>query len=199
MQPDYSAFLDESSAIRSEDRQEYLVCAAIIPLAIADEMREQLLPLKLKGQIKLHWTDEDEPRRRKIVSAIANLTPMTAVVTHMSQPRRKTEHFRRKCLETIYYELSGMGIQQVTCESRMENQDKKDVAHLLTLRQKKFVDPEFDITHCRGGDDPLLWIPDIFLGAINANHKGVSEHYDALKDFFVYNATTEDSLKSERP
>lgn len=200
MQPVYSAFLDESSALRSENRQEYLVCAAIVPQESAEEIREALLPLRLKGQIKLHWSDEDEFRRRKIVSTIAELTPMTAVVTHISQPQKKTEHFRRKCLETIYHELCRMGIHQLTCESRTESQNKKDIAHLLTLRQRKWVLDQFDISHCRGGDDPLLWIPDVFLGAINARHKGVTEHYEALKDFVVYDAATESSLlNSERP
>lgn len=194
MEPQYSAFIDESSALRSEDRQEYLICAAVIPLDSADELREKLLPLRMKGQIKLHWSDEDEPRRRKIVSAVAELEPMSAIVTHASQPQRKTERFRRKCLETIYYELSNMGVHDVVCESRMANQDKADVAHLLKLRNQKILLPEFDITHCRGGDDPLLWLPDVFLGAINANHSGNSEYYEALKDFFIYDAKTPDSL-----
>lgn len=194
MQSEYSAFIDESSALRSLDRQEYLICAAVIPMEAAEEIRETLLPLRMKGQIKLHWSDEAESRRRKIVSAIAEIEPMSAVVTHTSQPQRKTERFRRKCLETIYYELSSMGIRQVTCESRMASQDKADVAHLLKLRSQKILGPEFDIAHRRGGDDPLLWIPDIFLGAINAHHAGNNEYYEALKGFLIYEAKTPDSL-----
>lgn len=119
---------------------------------------------------------------------------MSALVTHTSQPQRKTERFRRKCLETIYYELSNMGVRDVVCESRMAKQDKDDVAHLLKLRNQRVLGPEFDITHCRGGDDPLLWIPDIFLGAINASHAGNDEYYEALKDFFIYDSKTPDSL-----
>lgn len=194
MHPQFSAYIDESSALRTADRQEYLICAALIEVDSAQEIREQLLPLKMKGQIKLHWSDEDQARRRKIVSVIAELQPMSAVVTHMSQPQRKTERFRRKCLETIYYELHSMGVQDVVCESRMPSQDKTDVAHLLKLRNQKIIPPEFDITHCRGGDDPLLWLPDIFLGAINANHTGNSEYYDALKNLIVYDEKTPDSL-----
>ncbi|MGY2747654.1 hypothetical protein [Arthrobacter sp. UYCu723] len=113
MPSELRAYLDESSANRSEDSQEYLVCAAVVPDDSAEELREQLLALRLRGQIKLHWTDESEARRKKIVAAVSELTPMSAVVTHVSRRQNKTERFRRKCLETIYYELASMGVREV--------------------------------------------------------------------------------------
>jgi len=101
MDPEYPTFLDKSSALGPENRQEYLVCAAIVPRESEEEMRGALKPLRLKGQIKLHWSDESEARRRQIVSSIAHLAPMTAVASHHSQPQRKTGHFRGKRLERL--------------------------------------------------------------------------------------------------
>lgn len=76
----------------------------------------------------------------------------------------------------------------------------KDVAHLLLLRKRKLIMPEFDISHVRSGDDPLLWIPDVVLGAINASYKGVPKHYEKLKEFIVYRAASDGStLNGERP
>lgn len=193
MSSELRAYLDESSAIRSADSQEYLVCAAVIPDHAAEELREQLLSLRLRGQIKLHWTDESESRRRKIVAAVSELTPMTAVVTHISQRQNKTERFRRKCLETIYYELASMGIQKVVCEARTSAQNQKDVAHIVALRGQKVIDRDFTISHCRGGDDPLLWIPDIFLGAINAKHLGEDSYYESLKELLILERKTPES------
>jgi hypothetical protein len=193
MPPGYAAYLDESSANRPGEHQEYLVCAAIVPVDQAEQIRDELSPLRLKGQIKLHWTDESELRRKKIVAAVSELAPLTAVVTHLSKRQNKTERFRRKCLETIYYELAGMGVKEVTCEARMASQDKQDVAHLVALRNQKRVAPDFTIQHCRGGDDPLLWLPDIFLGAINSKHLGDDWYYDALKDFLIVERTTPES------
>ncbi|KRE72669.1 hypothetical protein [Arthrobacter sp. Soil762] len=193
MPSELRAYLDESSAIRSEDSQEYLVCAAVVPDDSAAELRERLLSLRLKGQIKLHWTDESDARRKKIVAAVSELTPMTAVVTHMSQRQNKTERFRRKCLETIYYELASMGIREVVCEARMPAQNQRDIAHIVALRGQKVVDRDFTISHCRGGDDPLLWIPDIFLGAINAKYAGQDTYYEALKDLLILERRTPDS------
>jgi hypothetical protein len=193
MPSELRAYLDESSANRSEDSQEYLVCAAVVPDDSAEELREQWLALRLKGQIKLHWTDESEARRKKIVAAVSELTPMSAVVTHVSQRQNKTERFRRKCLETIYYELASMGVREVICEARMPAQNQKDVAHIVALRGQKVVDRDFSISHCRGGDDPLLWIPDIFLGAINAKHLGQDTYYEALKDLLILERKTPES------
>lgn len=194
MHPEYTAYLDESSALRSGERQEYLVCAAVIPSAEAESIRESLLPLRLKGQIKLHWTDESSRRRREIVERVSELSPMSAVVTHLSQRQNKTERFRRKCLETMYYQLANMGVLQVTCESRTESQNKKDLAHIVALRGQKVVSTDFLISHCRGGEDPLLWLPDIFLGAINSNHLGESEYLEQLKGFLVLEEKTPESL-----
>lgn len=194
MSPEYAAYLDESSAVRSEDHQAYLVCAAVVPIRESEALREKLLPLRLKGQIKLHWTDESDARRRKIITSIAELAPMTAVVTHLSIRQHKTERFRRKCLETIYYELADMGVQEVTCEARTASQNKSDLAHIVALRRQKIVTPDFRINHCRGGEDPLLWLPDIVLGAINAMHKGNSWYYDALREFLILEKTTPESL-----
>lgn len=193
MPPGYAAYLDESSAKRPGEHQEYLVCAAIVPVDQAEKIREELIPLRLKGQIKLHWTDESESRRKKIVAAVSELAPLTAVVTHLSKRQNKTERFRRKCLETIYYELASMGVKEVICEARMPSQDKKDLAHLVGLRNQKSVAHDFTIQHCRGGDDPLLWLPDIFLGAINSKHLGDDWYYDALKDFLIVERTTPES------
>lgn len=193
MPSELCAYLDESSVLRSADSQEYLVCAAVIPDDSAEELRGQLQSLRLKGQIKLHWTDESEARRRKIVAVVSELTPMTAVVTHISQRQNKTERFRRKCLETLYYELASMGVRNVVCEARTSAQNQKDIAHIVALRGQKVVDRDFTISHCRGGDDPLLWIPDIFLGAINAKHQGEDSYYETLRELLILERRTPES------
>lgn len=111
MESQLVAYIDESSAMRSQNRQDYMVCAAIIDSVNSDAIRTELLPLRLSGQIKLHWTDERESRRRTIVKTLSTLDSMQAVVTHRSEISKKTERYRRKCLENMYFELSNMGVQ----------------------------------------------------------------------------------------
>ena len=131
--PQLVAYGDESSVLRSPESQEYLICATILECAQFEQLRDQLLPLLLPGQIKLHWTDESAPRRRSIVKTISA--------------------------------LQSSGIYR-------------------GLR----------ISHARGGDDPLLWIPDVVLGALNASKQGNPEYWDLLKGNVLSFCRAEDSL-----
>ncbi len=197
----FRAFIDESLATRGEGLQEYLIGSAVIPADKCATMRGALRPLLLPGQIKLHWTDESRARKNAIVDRLCELEPMTVVVTHLSERQRKTERFRRKCLETLYQELLDMKVHDLTLESRSRNQDTKDVAHIVAL-QGQGLGRDIRISHLRGGDEPLLWIADAVLGAINAAHLGEVKYLDALSSTFVLQRLTADSLlpsESERP
>lgn len=158
-----------------------------------DAIREELRPLLLPGQIKLHWTDERESRRRRIVSAIASLEPMNFIVAHLSERQAKTERFRRKCLETLYYELAVHEVYPVTLESRGSSQDKKDRAHIVAL-QGQGLNRGVRIQHLRGGDEPLLWIADAVLGSLNSAYLGEPSHFEALQDTIMVQQHTPDSL-----
>jgi hypothetical protein len=189
----FRAFLDESSANRGDELQEYLVCAALIDGEDCDSVREQLRPLLLPGQIKLHWTDESERRRRDIVSRIVGLGPMSIVVSHLDARRKRVERYRRKSLEVLYHELVAMETFDLTLECRSDSQDKEDRAHIVGL-QSQGLDRRLRIGHQRGGDEPLLWIADAVLGSINAAHLGNPGHYDELRSTLLIEARTTDSL-----
>lgn len=164
-------------------------------------MREALRPLLLPGQIKLHWTDESKARKRAIVDQLCELEPMNVVITHLSERHRKTERFRRKCLEVLYQELLLMEVHDLTLESRSRSQDNKDLAHIVAL-QGQGLGRSIRICHFRGGDEPLLWIADAVLGAINAAHSGEEQYLEALSSTFVLQRRTAESLipsESERP
>lgn len=188
----FRAFLDESSANRAGDQQEYLICAAIISAEVCHEARAQLRSLLLPGQIKVHWTDERPTRRRQIVSQIVDLGPMSVVVAHLDARLRKVERYRRKCLETLYHELIAMKVFDLTLESRTPNQDEADRAHIVAL-QGQGLDTRVRIAHMRGGDEPLLWIADAVLGAINAEFLGDCSYIDELRPTLVLETHTPES------
>lgn len=195
------AFVDESTCIRSATTQEYLIGAAIITADDCEALRKELRPLRMPGQVKLHWTDESAGRRRKITKAIAELGSMHVVVTHLSGKQRKTERHRRKCLETLYYELGEADVLDITLERRSDAQDKQDRAHIVGLQSQGW-NPGLRISHCRGGDDPLLWIPDAVLGAVNASFIGEDEYLGLLRETILIEKRTPDSLdpgQNERP
>lgn len=198
--PSFAAFIDESSAVRSATAQEYLVCSAIIPEDAYDAFRTALSPLRLPGQIKLHWTDESPRRRREIVTRIAELGPMNVVLRHLDARRRKVERYRRKCLESLYHELVMMEVFDLTLECRTEAQDRSDRAHIVAL-QGQGLDRRVRIQHRRGGDEPLLWIADVVLGAMNSAELGDPTYLDVLKSTILLETCTPDSDtgESERP
>lgn len=191
----YRAFIDESSAVRSSARQEYLVGAALIPVGSCDEVREHLRTLALPGQIKLHWTDESEGRRRSIVRRVCELAPMTVVVTHLSERVRKNERCRRKCLEALYHDMVAMEIFDLLLEHRSNSQNKQDRAHIVAL-QNQGLDRRVRIGHQKGGDEPLLWIADVLLGAINSAQLGQPAHLKALEETIILQHRTAGSLVS---
>ncbi|MCG2800407.1 MAG: hypothetical protein L6367_17965 [Cellulomonas sp.] len=193
----FRAFLDEASALRPADQQEYLVCAALIADAECHDVREHLRPLLLPGQIKFHWTDESERRRADIVARITELGPMSVVVSHLDSRRRRVERYRRKCLESLYLELVSMEVFDLTLESRSGPQDREDRAHIVAL-QGQGLDRHLRIGHVRGGDEPLLWIADTVLGAINSAYLGRSRHIERLRSTLLIETRTPDSLSPEQ-
>lgn len=114
------AFVDESICVRSETTQEYLIGAAVVVAEECDSIREALRPLRLPGQIKPHWSDECDRRRRTIIEAIAGVESMNVVIAHLSGRSRKTERYRRKCLELLYHELGEAGVLDITLERRSD-------------------------------------------------------------------------------
>ncbi|MFC0672580.1 hypothetical protein ACFFF6_01275 [Brachybacterium hainanense] len=187
------AFLDESSCVLGAERQLYLVGAAILEAGTCDDVREELRPLLLPGQVKLHWTDESTRRRQRIVDAIVSLEPINVIVSHVSERQHKTERFRRKCLEQMYYEFVSMELHDVTLESRSPTQDGKDLAHIIALRSRG-LDERIRLSHRRGGDEPLLWIADAVLGAVNSARLGDPAHLDALRGSILLQERTPESL-----
>ena len=199
--PSFRAFIDESSALRGPGLQEYLIAAAVVPADRCDDVREALRPLLLPGQIKLHWSDESEQRRRRIVDGLLQLEHMSVVITHLSERRKKNERFRRLCLGELYNEMVAMDVHDLLLESRSAQQDMSDVAHVVAL-QGAGLDKRLRISHKRGGDEPLLWIADAVLGAINARESGDSSHFEALSSTFLVHRPTPTSVAaqtSEKP
>lgn len=193
MESQLVAYIDESSAYRPPNRQEYMICAAILDSQDLERVREELRPLLLPGQVKLHWTDERNSRRRKIVETLSGIDSMQAIITHQSEVSKKTERHRRKCLEQMYFELSEMHVHSVTLESRQEAQNKRDLAHIVAL-QGQGQSVNIRLQHVRGGDDPILWIPDAVLGALNSVHLGEEQYWEKLYGKVLLNRPTPDSL-----
>ena len=159
--------------------KEYRVCAVVVADEVADGIRAKLLPFLLKGQRKFHWIAEKKQRRLSFLTTISGLNLESIIIIDRSTPQRHEERRRRKALEFLYLTLENLGVADVVLESRTSTQDHMDIQHIAGLKSAGLF-TSFQLTHVRGGDEPLLWISDTLLGAANAARNGDLAFANAL-------------------
>lgn len=179
----YVAYIDESSIAFPPGSRVYRVCAAIVDTDDADDILGRLTSLWSPGSKKLHWRDESDKRRRQMVAMVAGIGSSHVIISYRSEQSSgtKQERARRKCLEQIYYELAERGILAAVLESRDAVQDSRDIQHIAAL-QGAGQATGLRIWHRPGRDEPLLWIPDIVLGAFNAAAAGDGSFWEPVRD-----------------
>lgn len=178
----WHAWVDESQPGSPGGPAAYVVAAVVCEPAEIGEARAEMKSLLLRSQRKLHWRDESEPRRRKIIEAVAALECLEhIVVIRDDKPGEQPERRRRHCLERLFYELDVAGVSHVFLESRAPKQNKLDADLLNRLRAKKVVGAQLRIDHEPGPTDEALWIADVVCGAAGAFHvAGTDVYWQAL-------------------
>ncbi len=161
------AFVDESYGA-----ERYLFAAAILNEVDETDTREFMWSLRLPGQRKLHWRNENNQRRELISDAVSLLPIEHFVVVRASRFSERTERQRRRCLEYLFFELSNQGLKSVIFESRSSMEDKGDRALLDAMRAKKHLDGDLRIEHAVGSSEPLLWVADAICGMAVSHLEG---------------------------
>ncbi|WP_034253121.1 MULTISPECIES: hypothetical protein [Arsenicicoccus] len=176
------AWVDESASVHDLDPGAYILAAAIGPAHLEDDTRHSMRSLRLPGQNKLHWRDEDERRRGVIATTIAALEHTYLVVVREGCASDNLKRRRNKTIERLLPELELLGVTQVTFESRGSADDKRDLDLVQALRGRGRLGPAVRIHHVRGRDEPLLWIPDAVCGAVTNARTTTGEYLDALHE-----------------
>jgi len=136
--------------------------------------------LRLRGQRKLHWHDEDAPRRKHLVDAVAELSALHLVVVRVDQHARP-ERRRRLCLAELLVQLQARGVEQLYLEGREAKQNTRDRDLIGKLRAQRRLDGQLRMDHQPGPTNPLLWIPDIVAGAVGADLTGEPSYLDRIR------------------
>lgn len=174
------AWVDESGSDRALDPGTYVLAAAIVRLAAESTIRAQISDLRLPGQVKLHWRDESAKRQAAITGAVAACELEHLVVVRAGAVEDRTERRRRKCLERLLIELELKDVTDVVLESRGKADDRRDRDMLNALRGQQIVSTSTRITHVRGRDEPLLWVPDAVCGAVTSSRTGLPAYQQLL-------------------
>lgn len=174
------AWIDESGSDHRLDPGTYILAAALTEIEREDETRQVMEGLRLPGQKKLHWRDENRRRQRQISTAVARLEQSHLVVVRTSDPSDTIKRRRNKCLERLLVELEARGITQATFESRGAADDRRDLELVQALRGVHRLGPGLRIEHQPGPSEPLLWVPDAVCGAVTSSRTSSSEHLEIL-------------------
>lgn len=151
------AFVDES--IRG---QRYLLGCVLIEARVLPSTRAAVTALPTRGR-RLHFNNEDDPQRRILLGAIAEL-PVRVVVAICHRRHGVTEFVAREaCLEAVVREVQSLGVVHLVLESR---QDDRDDARIITrVRQPE---PLLVFEHRTAQNEPMLGVADGITWAAGA-------------------------------
>lgn len=176
------AWVDESGSDRARDPGSYLLAAALSQIDTESETRDRISSLRLPGQVKLHWRDEDSARRGAITRVVAECDVDHLVVVRTDAALERPERRRRKCLERLLFELELKGLTNVVLESRGPADDRRDIQMLNALRGQRHLSTGIRLTHVVGRNEPMLWIPDAVCGAISSARTGNPTYQAVLQE-----------------
>ncbi|WP_322762835.1 hypothetical protein [Frankia sp. Cr2] len=182
--------MDESLRLRVGETGLYILAAAVADVSSCPPIRDSLRSLLGRRQQRLHWRDEDAPRRRKVVSLVAGADLVAVVVVGAPVDRRKQERARRICMERLMYELGEMSVARVLLESRTSSLNSKDLAMVEALRGSRIMPTGLYVGHASPLAEPMLWIADAVAGAVSAARDGQHEFVTDLRHLVMTIETT---------
>jgi hypothetical protein len=175
----WSAYVDESEPDPRADPGAYLLAAAVLPVEQLQAARDAVSALRLRGQRKLHWPDENDQRRKLLTAAIAELEALYVVVVRV-EGTESSERRRQLCLRRLLCELGGAKVGNIYLESREAKQNGRDLPLLDALRAENAISPRGRMNHPARPREPLLWIFDLVAGAVGAARQSYPNYRDQL-------------------
>ncbi|RUQ02852.1 hypothetical protein D8M34_17595 [Microbacterium sp. HSID17254] len=182
----WCAYVDESEPDPRFGPGAYVLAAALIDQVDQEAARVTMAALRLRGQRKLHWHDEDAPRRQLLTDTNAGLPALHLIVVTVDVPAR-SERRRRLCLARLLPELDRHGVREVYTEARETKQNGRDLQILAAMRARREVGSGLRVYHQPGRQDPLLWVPDVVAGGVGAQRAGEPaylERFASLTTFY---------------
>jgi hypothetical protein len=177
--------VDESMRF-TPDASLYLLAAVIADPEACDPARQALRPLKAKGERKLHWHSEGDPRRRKITSAIAVCNIESVVIIGAPVDKKKQERARAQCLEHLLWELDVWGISHVWVENRTQTLNQRDMKTVDRLRGRQIISNDLRLDMALPSEEPMLWLPDVIAGAVSCARGGETDEWLLTLEHQIY-------------
>ncbi len=149
-QPRDRVFVDESKA------NGYYVVASAVAVSDHAGVCRELRGLLARGQDRLHFKGEKDPRRRELLSAMGRLDVRASVWIVRGEPDKVA---RPRCLEAVTDAMIRDGATELTLErdASLERADRQVIANTLRNGGER---PEIRYRHIGPKEDPMLWVSD---------------------------------------
>jgi hypothetical protein len=144
-------FVDEAK------RDSYLIVAAVVPATELAEARRAMRGLLLRNQRRIHFKDERDSRKRRILDVISGL-PMTAGI-YTSITASGDLKARQACLRQLIPDAAALGASRLVIE-RDDSVLVYDRQTLYDAVAKAGCRDTLRYDHLRAHEECLLWAAD---------------------------------------
>ena len=145
-----AVFIDECKS------KKFILVAVFVDLPRIPEIRKSLMRLRLKGQSRIHFVDESNPRRKSIVSS---LTQHSFETKYFVSGAAGEAEARRKCLQAMIASLQPNIGYQIWLEFD-ENHIALDKTAISAAAASLGISQSIQFTHASARQQAMLWIPD---------------------------------------
>jgi hypothetical protein len=139
----------------------YRLAVVHVPVTELATARGLLRAELLRGQRSIHFTDEKDARRRRLLTLFGRVAGRVEHYPARLADFRGAEQARAELLGALAVDLSKAGVTRLVLESR-EGRDHRDRS---VLRATLGAEPPLAYEHMRKHEEPLLWVADGFAWA----------------------------------
>lgn len=160
--PNFELFVDESC------RDDYLLCAAVVPASDIATARKTMRDLKPKNRNRLHMKAETR-NREQIITKFVQTSPITEAhifIGSLRGTRTTQRQARSECLEALGFYAAGNGVTRIVVESC--SQDKQDHAAVTGALAAKGALDRVRVAIDVPTAHELLWAADLVAWAYGA-------------------------------
>jgi hypothetical protein len=143
-------YLDESKA------KNYVFIGVLVMDGDAPRLRKRVAALKMPGQRSIHFVNEGENRRKKLIQEYSELG-ITAV--KVVSTRKNKLDAREDCVRALVHLAASMRCQSLVFE-RDESVVSKDELWLKSELRKINNSEPIGFQHLSRHEEPILWIAD---------------------------------------
>lgn len=182
LRTDLTAWGDESMRTARVSVPIYSMAAAVVKNSDCADLRDQMRALWPRPG-KLHWRDQTNSQRDASIKVVASMQLAHVAVVSGPLDGRRQERARAKTLETLAWELNRRTVTTLTLEKRTPSQAQIDDRLVARLRGSKVITTDLRVSFVLGPQEPLLWIADQVLGAMNEAAAGNRRWSECLEGF----------------